>query len=102
MKRSTALSALLLALLLLLSGCGGAPAASQSSVSDAPEQEAAGDWRGVYLAELEGLCGRYGRYVREDESEFSAVTGVKYGQLLDFDGDGTRELVVLVDSTVRL
>lgn len=142
MKRTRILPTLLLALL-LLSGCGSAPAAPQSppasssapaapassgetgdggdtsggpedasgdtssapsSSGEAPadETDGPGDWRRAYLAELEGLCGRYGRYVREDESEFSAVTGVKYGQLLDFDGDGTRELVVLVDDAVRL
>lgn len=119
---------LLLAALLSLSACGGAPAAQSgfappssapapaqsgpdaagdsstpggaSPAPSAPESDGAGDWRGAYLAELNALSRQYGRYVQEEDS--GAVTGVKYGQLLDFDGDGTRELVLLVDNTVRL
>ena len=114
---------LLAALLVFTSGCG-APAAGSAAPQPAQSQPAsgtgdasggdtgsaqpsgdtpaeAGDWQGAYLAVLDQLCDQYGRFV-QDQDMLGAVTGVKYGRLLDFDGDGIRELVVLAEDQVQL
>lgn len=72
---------------------------SQAAPEASPAE--AGDWREAYLAVLDGLCDQYGRFV-QDQDMLGAVTGVKYGRLLDFDGDGIRELVVLAEDQLRL
>lgn len=72
---------------------------SQAAPEDTSPQ--AGDWRGAYLAQLNDLCDRYGRFV-QDRDMLGAVTGVKYANLLDFDGDGVRELLVLAEDQVYL
>lgn len=112
----------LLLMILLLAGCGQGPGASTSSkpaappassVSEpessgpkdpgpAPEQPAPPDglWQEAYLGVLEELCEEYGKYAIPADTDI--ISGVKYAQLLDFDGDGMRELVVLFDHTVRL
>lgn len=86
-------------------GAAGTPEDSapedQSAQTDPTEPEGQADWRGAYLAQLNELCDRYGRFV-QDPDLLGAVTGVKYANLLDFDGDGTRELVVLAEDQVYL
>lgn len=126
-SRFPLLGLLLAALLLWSAGCGfsaantphpfeSAPVQSQGAEVDVPPAEPSPqtdpaepesrpegreDWRGAYLAQLNDLCDRYGRFV-QDRDPAGAVTGVKYAKLLDFDGDGTRELVVLVEDQVCL
>lgn len=113
----------LLLLILLLAGCGQGPGAATSSKPSNPPSSASasvpdssgpedptppsGDltppdtqWQGAYLGVLEGLCEEYGKYAIPADTDI--ISGVKYAQLLDFDGDGMRELVVLFDHTVRL
>lgn len=100
----------------LLAGCAPeavvsseAPAPSSSVQADAPasppEEEtpqppAAPGWQDAYLTVLGGLCEEYGKYVIPADD--AILSGVKYARLLDFNGDGVRELVVLFDHTVRL
>ena len=112
----------LLLLILLLAGCGQGPGAVPSSKpADPPSSSASrpevsdpddpapppGEptppdslWQGAYLGLLEELCEEYGKCAVPADTD--TIFGVKYAQLLDFDGDGTRELVVLFDHTVRL
>lgn len=98
---------------------GGDSAATASDGDSAPDQSApanssagdtqpapdstgeAGDWQGAYLAQLNELTDRYGLFV-QDQDMLGAVTGVKYARLLDFDGDGIRELVVLAEDQIYL
>lgn len=108
----------LLLALVLLAGCAKTPTSSPGSVSS--EQSAppgttssaptgsSGDeeapvtgWQKVYLDTLNDLSAQYGRYVLPEE-EHLPVTGLKFARLLDFNNDGVRELVVLIDRTVQL
>lgn len=110
----------LLLILLILTGCGGTAATPPSSSTppsstvqepsnptppdtdppaDTPEEPVPG-WQAAYLTVLEELCGDYGKYIVPADSDL--LSGVKYARLLDFNGDGVRELVVLFDRSVRL
>lgn len=77
------------------------PSAQEGQAAPEDASPQAGDWRGAYLAQLNDLCDRYGRFV-QDRDMLGAVTGVKYANLLDFDGDGIRELVVLAEDQLLL
>jgi len=108
-KRALLPFALALAALFALTACGQAPSSAPphfSEGSSAPEpspdsvaQDEDG-WQRAYLAELNTLCTQYGKFVQKEA--WDSIDGVKYAHLLDFDGDGQKELVVLFDHTVRL
>lgn len=111
--------ALLIVMLFILSGCGdGSSSAPSSSVlpddppahsavpSGSQEQddpvppEVRPGWQNVYRGVLEELFSEYGHYVTDGRNDM--VSGVKYVQILDFNADGVREMVVLVDRRVQL
>lgn len=110
MKRALLSFALALAALFTLAACGQAPSSSDPPHSSADSSAPAPDpdnaaqdedgWQSAYLAELNTLCTQYGKFVQEEAWDY--IDGVKYAHLLDFDGDGQKELVVLFDHTVRL
>lgn len=78
----------------------GAPDQSGSTSSDPQPPEISG-WQKAYLDLLNSLSAEFGRFVQPEESHLP-VSGLKYARLLDFNADGVRELIVLIDNTVRL
>lgn len=64
------------------------------------KDEEAIDYKTLYLEEFNSLIDRFGKY--DDSESGNAVKGVKYGDLIDFDGDGIPEMLVAHDSRVLL
>jgi hypothetical protein len=67
--------------------------------SNGPEVDA-GDWRACYRDVLNGLYQEKGQ--RTQREDYLPYSGVYYAQLLDMDGDGVRELIVLADLTLQI
>lgn len=59
------------------------------------------EWQVAYINVLNQLIREHGQSTF-DATSYITTAGVKYANLLDFNGDGLRELLVVIDRTVQL
>lgn len=59
------------------------------------------EWQVAYINLLNQLIREHGRSTTDADSHM-LTSGVRYARLLDFNGDGIRELVVVIDRDVQL
>ncbi len=78
------------------------PVDTEQTPPEAPDApHTAPEWQTAYLTLLEDLIRQHGRSTVDADS-YITTSGVKHARLLDFNGDGVRELVVVIDRTVQL
>ena len=58
------------------------------------------DYKAIYKEEVEQLISKYGKF--KDPGNSLTITGVKYGELLDFDNSGIPEMIIVHDRKVLL
>ena len=103
--------AALLCLAALLTGCGAVrqllPPGQSGPEKQRPEQlrqqplqQDAGAYRSVYSQIVADMSAQYGEYYADPDT--GAITGLKYGELIDFENDGVPELLLLCDLTAYL
>ena len=98
----------------LLVGCGkeknvypnqqsgsGLETKEKDSKSNLPaEKNDDGNYLDAYYSVVSDFINQYGEY--EKDPETSAITGLKYGELIDFERDGVPEMLLVCDRTAYI
>lgn len=92
----------------LLAGCGpvqrlsppGFGGSETQKDTQQPSQEDTGAYRAVYSQIVSDMISQYGEFCADPDTQM--ITGLKYGELIDFENDDIPELLLLCDQTAYL
>ena len=98
----------LLCVFALLTGCGAAlkfypPSLEKGQTApDSTHSPGKGDtaYRAVYSEIVADMIAQFGKFYADPDTQM--ITGLKYGELIDFENDGVPELLLLCDQTAYL
>ena len=112
--KRTAMLYLLIISVVMLAGCGGktnvypkqqeksgVETKSKDNKVGIPEQKDNNtDYLEAYYSVVSDFIYQYGEYVKDPDT--SAITGLKYGELIDFEKDGVPEMLLVCDRTAYI
>lgn len=85
---------------LYLPGHGGSENQQSEKVSPPPTGEDPSAYLAVYRQIVADMIDQYGEFCADPDTQ--VITGLKYGELIDFENDGVPELLLLCDQTAYL